>query len=412
MSDIKDHVVIPVKPTLVTAANGVALTAAAVATAGAGAAALIVGGVVVTGAAVKGAGAAKKAAARRSSTSAAGKSAASSMGGKRAAGRSGASGSGIGGGKAAGRGLLARMAGKKGAASKKAAAGSGSKGTVYGGSASKGAGSKGTAAAGKRGGGSGKVSPFRSSGKRGAAAGPRSTSGASRSPLTRAAKWGGGKVSGAARRAVGLPADGPKKKGDIRRAGFKKARGWFQRNIMGKKKVAPKRAEVAAKNVTPTVKRAPVSAEVATGIIGPLTPGAIIAGRMPEYLTSNAPHSTTHSSGGTMKHYATQMADYAAEYDAPGVLEIIEELDANLYDSLKLVAEAFDSLSATARNKWPFDQAIGQKLSMISECLWTGSNIARDIVPDIESIHKKQLDDLRNPAVGQGKFDLSANGKA
>lgn len=408
MSDIKDHVVIPVKPTLVTAANGVALAAAAVATAGAGAAALIVGGVAVTGAAVKGAGAARKAAARRSSTSAARKGAASSAGGKRAAGRSGASGSGIGGGKAAGRGLLARMAGKKGAAPRGAAAGSGSKGTVYRGSASKGA-----AAAGKRGGGLGKVSPFRSSGKRGAAAGPRSTSGASRSPLTRAAKWGGKKVNGVARRAVGLSADGPKKKGDIRRAGFKKARGWFQRNIMGKKKVTPKRAEAVAKNVTPTVKRAPVSAEVATGIIGPLTPGAIIAGRMPEYLTSNAPHSTTHSAGGNMKHYASQMADYAAEYDAPGVLEIIDELDANLYDSLKLVAEAFDLLSQKARNKWPFDQAVGQKLSMTSECLWSAAAMARDIVPDIEAIHADELRKLRNPdRPGMEKFDLAANGKA
>lgn len=397
MSDIKDHVVIPVKPLAVTVANGVALTAAAVATAGTAAAALIAGGVVVTGAAVKGASKAKKAAARRSSTSAARKTAASSAGGKRAAGKSGASSSGSGGGKAAGRSLLSRMTKGKGPASKAAVSKSAAAGPSSRGSTSTGS-------------------------------GKRSTSGASKSPLSRGAQWATRQAASAARRATegakgaarraAADAKGGSAATDsitrnLRRAAFARARGWVQRNVMGRK-TAPKRTSGAVeKNVTPTVKRAPVSGEVTTGIIGPLAPGAIIAGSMPQYLTSNAPYSTTHSAGGNMKHYAGQMADYAAEYDAPGVLEIIDELDANLYDSLKLVAEAVDLLSQKARNKWPFDQAIGQKLSMTSECLWAAAGMARDVVTDIESIHGDELRKLRNPdRPGMEKFDLAANGKA
>lgn len=114
-----------------------------------------------------------------------------------------------------------------------------------------------------------------------------------------------------------------------------------------------------------------------------------------------------------MKQYAQQMATYAAEYDAPGVLEIIDELDHNLHDALRLVAEAFDSLSETARRKWPFDDAVVQKLSMTGECLWTAANMARQIVPDIETIHAEELRKLRNPdRPGMEKFDLAANGKA
>lgn len=111
-----------------------------------------------------------------------------------------------------------------------------------------------------------------------------------------------------------------------------------------------------------------------------------------------------------MKDIARQMLVYAEGYDAPGVLEIIDELDNNLEGSLQYVSDAFRALSQTARAKWPFDDAIVQKLAMIGECLDTAAQMARGVVPDIETIHEAELRRLRQPGVGQEKFDLSANG--
>ena len=108
-----------------------------------------------------------------------------------------------------------------------------------------------------------------------------------------------------------------------------------------------------------------------------------------------------------------QAQEFALEYDAPGALEIIHDLDegqVSLSQSAQIFADTFRAIADVSKKKWPWDPAIVQKLNMIGECLDTAAQMAKGVVPDIEAIHEAELARLRNPGVGQEKFDLSANG--
>lgn len=220
----------------------------------------------------------------------------------------------------------------------------------------------------------------------------------------RAAKW---TRSQAAKTRSLLPSSQTTKR--VSQTGWKKTRNWVQKNLMGRDVKKKRPINNSTKDIKPTVSLnlADKTLEGAT-----LNPARIIPAHIPQVVSPNATHATS-TPGGTMRFYAEKMNTEAAEYDAPGILEIIDYLDDNLYGALTNVAEAFDALSGTARNKWPFDDAIAQKINMISECLWSASSMARGIVPDIEEIHRDELKKLRNPdRPGMEKFDLAANGKA
>lgn len=387
-----DTLTVPVKAATATVANVAALAAAAVAAGGTAAVVAAAGGAALLGAAAKGG---KKAAAFRAQRKASQSSGTRSGGSGRSVlprmFRSGRSGAGATGARKSGASALARK-----------------------GSTPTGAGAR-------------KASGVRSSGLTGAKAGmfsrratgagtgaTRKSTGAGtlRSRASRVAnsparRWAGAKLASARKGASTQAQKARKSTAKRSRNLWRGLRKWFQRKIMGRKP-EPKNRPAP---LTPLRTGTDLKAAFAQGLINAPVAGTTKLARVlpPVPAVFTAP-TTAPRTGGIMRDIARQMVTYAEEYDAPGILEIIDELDNNLEGSLQYVADAIRILSEKSRAKWPFDDAIVQKLGMISECLDTAAQMARGVVPDIETIHENELRRLRQPGVGQEKFDLSANG--
>lgn len=400
-SEVKDHVTIPMKPAGVSAANALALGAAAVASGGATVAGAVVAGTVLTAVAVNQARKkVKKAVLSRQASSATRKSGGAASGAKRsgAATKVGsARKSGGAGGAPRARGLLSRLPGAKSRAARAAAAAGGK-------SAGK------SPAAGSRSKGSGLI-PRALRGKGGS--GSKLGAAVSGSKMGKAAKRGGKAVSGGlknmAKRAIGLPVtkstDSAAKKNRAR-----KARSWFQRNIMGKKPAPAKKGNAAEKNIKPQVNRG-LTNNAVVDFVGPLAPAVMKPGSLPQYLTSNAPlGAPTH--GGSMKEYSTKILEYADGLNHPGILAILDELHDNLAITLGNFAEAMQILTDKAANKWPIDEVSAAKFKLMTDCLWQAYETGKTIPDTIEEVDAQKLAELRNPSrPGAEMYDLSANGK-
>lgn len=411
MADEKIH--IPAKPAAATLANVAGLAAAGVVAGGTLTMALAAGGAAAAVAAGK---ASKKAvAARRSQTqtrtskttsggggkgSGLGKSGSGSSAGRKSAvpgGSAGRKGTGTGGSTGgSGRSAKGSAAGTGGTAGRKGGvpsllsgrSGKGSGGS--GGGTSRGSGRKGT---GTTGGSAGKpITPrwARRFAKVGTQAATRSAKASGRV----AAKGGRKAATGTAKAS---------------RNGFRKARKWVQKNLMGRNPQPEPKKTTTAVPAALSLKEAfekglinsPVNTARRAPIVRPVNRQAVVA-----------PVAAVSTQGGPMLDLTRQILQTCEEYDAPGVLEIIDYLESNLPGGVSNFAEGFRALSSTCRGKWPFDDAIVQKLGMIAECLDTAAQMSKTIVPDIESIHASELQRLRSPGVGQEKFDLSANGHA
>jgi hypothetical protein len=393
-----EKVSLPVKPALATAANTVALGVAAVATGGTVAVVAAGAGLLLTGAAVKGtkkaAQSARKQMLTRTNTS-----------GSRKTGTNGAGPLG-GKGKPGGSG-----AGKKGSAG----SGSAGKSGVFGGGRAGGRpGGAGQArGAGRTGGGSRSGSGWAGSGAGGGKPTSRSLghrlSRVANSPARRWAQAGLARAArqaqtGAARTDAAVSAARSRAR-KAWLAGFRPVRRWVQRSVMGRdleaeKKAALRRTGSAAEHdVKPTLSR-----------------GLVNQGYSPEYALNITPPlngAATHASycqGGTMLHHARQMLEYAAEWDAPGLLEIIAELDAQVAPTLNTVAEVYSTMADKSVQVWGFDDAIVLKFRLIGEAVATAAQMAATITSDIEITEEPALNRLRNPKVGDEKRDLAANG--
>lgn len=391
-----EKVHIPVKPALGTAANAVALGAAGVVAGGATAAAVAAAAAVVAAAAVKGGKKAAQARAQR---------------------RAFQTRSVAGGGKPSGGGRSGKL-GASGTGRSAKATGSGRKpsGSATAGGSGKQARAGGRTGAHRAGAAGGRSGLFRSSGSGRGVSGPR-RSGASPSRSLRhrasrvakspAARWAGAQLRKAAR---GVRSGSGRTAALARRARRRSwgwLRRWVQRNIMGR---APE--PTPKKNTRPTGP-APLNLKDA------FEKGVLINETAPQRtvirpLNSEGTHApATHTGGSMLRDMMRQVEQYAIEYDAPGVLEIIHDLgegQLGLAESVGIFADSFRALADTCQKRWPFDDAIVQKFKMIGECLDTAAQMARGVVPDIETIHEAELRRLRTPGVGQEKFDLSANG--
>lgn len=407
-----ERVSLPVKPALATAANGAALAAAGVVAGGGVAMAAAAAAALGVGAAVKGGKKLQQQRTQRKAFSTAGSSTAR-RGGTTGVGSSGARGNGKAGsvGKTATKAPLSGAArGLAGAGKTGSGPGAGRSGLAGGRSAA----GSGSGRSGLLGRGTGRSAGQTGSGR--SAGGSRSGGGMAgrmahrarsmaHSPATR---WAAGKARASWAQTKAAAAQ----TGVRTAAARKKVWGWLrkliQRHIMGR---------------TPEAQTKPVPTALVAGslkdafekgllndlinpdrrtIVRPINRGGQTA------VDHHAPEGA-----GMLPDMLRQVHQFATEYDAPGVLEIIHDLDQgnlSLAQSVQLFAQAFDVLADTCQKRWPFDDAIVQKFKMISECLNTAASMCKGIVPDIETIHEAELRRLRNPGVGQEKFDLSANG--
>lgn len=193
---------------------------------------------------------------------------------------------------------------------------------------------------------------------------------------------------------------------------WRSAGAWFRRFVLRrkpKKKTKTKRA--AAKTVTPTVDRGissphskpnnPASPQAAPG--PPIIPGDNTAAAKEETM------STTDTPSGT-REMAARMWANVEMWQPRGMLPVVEEYH-DLPKTLEYMRATVGAVMDKSMKRFPVDQAIAQQIGKIVECLDTAAAMSRKIPEAVETIHKKDLDRLRNPRQGEQMWDLSANGR-
>lgn len=397
---VKSTISVPVKPMAGTAANVGALAVAAIAAGGT--AAVTVTGVGLGGVAALAAGRkaikdrkAKKSAAAATRTATSTTRGATSRTGTGTTGRS--TGTGTGRGKAtpgSGKGsLLGKLAGAAGRRSTSAGTGRGASGGKAAGAAR--SGTTGTRS-GRRGAGTGSAGSTGRLGRASRAAAHR----ASRIANSPARRWAAGHLR---RAATQLQASAAQSRAATRAAqglvwGW--ARRFVQRRLMGR----DGKPAVVSAGKTPTV------SPTLTGGLATSRGAADVTPRVVPPLSPAGSQAGTTTSGGIMIDNARAMAAHAAEYDAPGLLAIISELEHNVAPSLRHVADAIGSVTDKSRNRWEFHDSIVSRFNDLTEALGVAAHQARTIVADIYITEDETITKLRNITNGVLIRDASANG--
>lgn len=199
------------------------------------------------------------------------------------------------------------------------------------------------------------------------------------------------------------------------RNGWRHAGKWFRRFVLRrkpKKKVKDTAKKAPKKTVAPIVDRGtPPQATSPTQNSNPqaapgqpITPGDNTAAAKEDTMSSaNVPSGA--------REIAARMWANVEAWQPRGMLAVVDEYH-DLPQTLEYVRATVGVLMDRSMKRFPVDPAIAQQIGKIVEMLATASVMSRKIPEAVEEIHKKQLQDLRNPGVGQEMWDLSANGRA
>jgi hypothetical protein len=425
-----NRVAVPARPIAVTTVNTVALGAAAVAATGTAGMIAVAGGVLAGGAVLTKVARLRR---KRAEGTAKGSATGAKLGGTSpragagsampGSGRSGA-GRGSGGGRTSSGGgasggskapsRLARAAAAMGMSGRRTpTAGSGA--STRSGTSGTGAGRTGGTGSGRS--TAGKVGGAARRTGQAMASGARSTA---RGPVGRAAGWAARKTAGAVAQAVRRAASdvkGGQGRSEkivraLQRRAWRLARAWFQRKVMGRKP-APK--EKLPDGPDPKdIKPLPIRDSIDNDPATPRPPVRVVPSQDTTYKPRTVAPDPSFA-GGNMLDEARRMQEQANEIDRgePGILKILEVLDHDVMPSLMPVAEAYQSILATAKRSWPIDPAVNQKIDMVVTLLFQAAKSASSIVNDIEVIDAEKLRELRNPSrPGANRYDHSRNGGA
>jgi len=98
----------------------------------------------------------------------------------------------------------------------------------------------------------------------------------------------------------------------------------------------------------------------------------------------------------------------AVTYDPEGMLDFIAQMD-GLSEPLTRFAAAVTLLASKASNDFPLDKAVGEMLAQVGEGMAVAARAAEEIGPLIYRLHPIEIERLRNPRPGEGKWDEQAN---
>lgn len=189
---------------------------------------------------------------------------------------------------------------------------------------------------------------------------------------------------------------------------------WFRKWVLRRKpKKKRKTSKKAAdqKQVAPIVDRGtptaqqntvqPVNPQAAPG--EPITPGENTTPKENTMSTADTPSGTREMAG--------RMWANVDSWTPRGMETVVQEFH-DLPQALDYMRATVGTLMDKSMKNFPVDPAIAQQIGKVVECLATASAMSSRIPEAVETIHKAELDRLRNPRAGEAMWDLSANGRA
>ncbi|MEV5819328.1 hypothetical protein AB0L22_09145 [Micromonospora haikouensis] len=198
----------------------------------------------------------------------------------------------------------------------------------------------------------------------------------------------------------------------VARNGWRLLGRWFRKYVLRRKpkKKTKKKNTEQQKKVAPIVDRGtspqqetvqPTNPKAAPG--QPIQPGDPATPKENTMSTADTPSGTREMAG--------RMWSNVDSWNPRGMETVVQEYH-DLPQALDYMRATVGTLMDKSMRHFPVDQAIAEQIGKVVECLATASQMSRRIPEAVETIHKAELDRLRNPRAGEAMWDLSANGRA